>query len=64
MLLQPLHRVLERIQATRQTAMRLGMVRQQEMIGALLWAVENPATGIRIMETAQILARHRITIVG
>ncbi len=59
-LLQPLYRIMERIPATRETAIRLGMVRQAEMLDALVWAVENPAPGMRIMETQQIRARHRV----
>ncbi len=50
----PAYWVLERFPATRSFAIRLGLVRQAQMVGALTWAVENPAAGIRVLETAAI----------
>jgi homospermidine synthase len=33
---------------------RLGLVRRAEMINALVWAVENPAEGVRVMDVEKI----------
>jgi hypothetical protein len=54
--LVPLYRLFERLPPTRDTALRLGLVRLGEMIAALIWAIENPFQGIRIIEVNQIKA--------
>ncbi len=53
-LLMPMYWLFERIPATRPTAQRLGLVTLQQMVNALIWAIENPANGIRILEVQQI----------
>lgn len=50
----PIYRLMEAIPATRQSALRLGLVTHQQMVRALLSAVENPCQGIRIVEVPQI----------
>jgi uncharacterized protein YbjT (DUF2867 family) len=35
-------------------ARRLGLVTLNEMTGALLWAVENPALGVRLVEVPEV----------
>jgi len=52
--LLPFTWLFERLPATRETAQRLGFVKLNQMIAALVNAVENPVQGIRIMEAVQI----------
>lgn len=53
-LLLPLYRLFECLPATRDTARRLGLVHLPQMVATLVYAVEHPATGIRIIEVPQI----------
>lgn len=53
-LLKPFYALFERMPAKRDTATRLGLVTIAEMIGALAWAVENPASGRRIISVPEI----------
>lgn len=53
-LLVPFYKALERPPATRDTAVRLGMVTLPQMVNALAWAVASEPAGIRILETRQI----------
>lgn len=57
--LLPLYWLAGRFEATRPGARRLGLLWREEMIRALVWAVENSARGIRIFEvpTLRDLAR-------
>lgn len=55
-LLLPLYALLERLPATRADARRLRPVSRAQMIAALIAAIEQPATGVRIVETAEIAA--------
>lgn len=52
--LQPLYAIAERIPSSRDAALRLGLVTHAQMIAALAGAVEHPAQGCRILETASI----------
>jgi uncharacterized protein YbjT (DUF2867 family) len=52
--LRPLYWLAERFSKMRESARRLGLVTIDQMIAALVWAVENPATGVRIMEVPAI----------
>jgi len=52
--LAPMYWLFERLPATRATAQRLGLVTLQQMLNALVNAVENPAPGFRIVEVKQI----------
>jgi uncharacterized protein YbjT (DUF2867 family) len=54
--LVPIYALLERLPATRDTARRLGLVKLREMVEALVWAVENPAAGRRIIDVPAIRA--------
>jgi uncharacterized protein YbjT (DUF2867 family) len=58
-LLLPFYWVCERLPATRQSARRLGLVTLAQMLEALLWAVEHPAGGIRVVEVPQIRSREQ-----
>jgi uncharacterized protein YbjT (DUF2867 family) len=53
-LLVPFYWLAERFPVTCETARRLGLVTQEQMIGALVRAVENPASGILILEVPDI----------
>jgi uncharacterized protein YbjT (DUF2867 family) len=52
--LRPAYALLRAIPATREGARRLGLVTLPQMVDALTWAVENPSTGIKILEVPEI----------
>ena len=52
--LAPFYWLCERFPATRESALRLGLVKLPQMLNALVWAAENPARGIRVLEVSQI----------
>jgi len=54
MALLPLYAVLKRLPGTREAAERLGLVTIQQMVSALVWAIEHPAEGVRVVEVARI----------
>jgi uncharacterized protein YbjT (DUF2867 family) len=53
-LLLPLYAMAERFSGMRGTALRLGLVTLREMIATLVWAVENPAEGVRVLGVEEI----------
>ena len=55
-LLKPFYLVCERIPSTADGARRLGLVTLEQMVAALVGAIENPAEGIRVVEVPQIRA--------
>ena len=52
--LAPLYWVCERFAPTRASALRLGLVTLEQMVAALAACVENPASGVRVLEVADI----------
>jgi uncharacterized protein YbjT (DUF2867 family) len=54
LLLLPMYWVLDALPRTRDSARRLGLVTIEQMIATMARAVEQPATGIRIVEVPQI----------
>src|SRR5262249_41371250 len=52
--LLPMYWICERIPSTREGARRLGLVTLAQMTRALVWAIENPCIGARIVEVPQI----------
>ena len=52
--LLPMYWLCERIPATRDSALRLGLVRLTQMTQTLVSAVENPSIGARFVEVPQI----------
>jgi uncharacterized protein YbjT (DUF2867 family) len=52
--LLPMYWLMERIPATRKSALRLGLVTLQQMLNALLAAIDNPCQGIRILDVPAI----------
>jgi uncharacterized protein YbjT (DUF2867 family) len=53
----PMYALLRLIPATRSGATRLGLVTLRQMVGALVEAVENPPSGIRVLEVPEIRFR-------
>jgi uncharacterized protein YbjT (DUF2867 family) len=53
-LLLPAYKVCELIPQMRAGALRLGLITLQQILGALVYAVENPAPRLRIMEVPEI----------
>jgi uncharacterized protein YbjT (DUF2867 family) len=53
-LLRPAYWLMERIPSKRETARRLGLMTDAEMRGALVFAVENPARGVRVLSVPEI----------
>lgn len=61
--LKPFYWLAERVPSTRAGALRLGLVTLDEMVRALVWAVENPASQGRIIGVPEIrsaLAMHNV----
>ena len=52
--LQPVYRLMERVPSTKESAQRLGLVTIQQMLHALVWAVEHPPDRVRIIEVPEI----------
>ena len=52
--LKPMYWMMERIPATRESARRLGLVTLEQMVGALVRSIENPAHGVRILGVSEI----------
>ena len=59
LLLQPAYWLLEQLPPTREAARRLGLVTLEQMIAALVWAVENPAPGVRVLGVPDIVLAGR-----
>jgi uncharacterized protein YbjT (DUF2867 family) len=55
-LLLPIYKLMEWLPSTREGATRLGLVTLEQMVAALVHAVETPAQGVRIVEVPQIRA--------
>ncbi|HLJ23016.1 MAG TPA: NAD(P)H-binding protein [Candidatus Acidoferrales bacterium] len=54
LLLKPMYWLMEQVPSTRESARRLGLVTREQMIAALVQAVENPAQGVRILGVPEI----------
>lgn len=54
LVLVPLYWLFENIPATRDSARRLDLVTREQMIAALVNAVENPPPGVRVVEVPEI----------
>lgn len=52
--LLPFYWICERLPATRESARRLGLVTISQMLDALVWSVENPPDGVRILDVPKI----------
>lgn len=56
--LLPIYKLMEWLPFTRSGAQRLGLVTLEQMVLALVEAVESPARGVRIMEVPEIRTAH------
>ena len=52
--LVPFYWIAERLPATRDSARRLGLITIAQMLKALVWAVENPPEGVRILDVPKM----------
>lgn len=53
----PFYWICERLPMTRDGARRLGLVTLEQMVTALVWSVENPPAGVRVLGVPEIRAR-------
>ena len=60
-LLLPMYKLMELLPSTREGATRLGLVTLEQMVRALVHALETPARGVRIVEVSEIRAMQRIS---
>lgn len=54
--LLPMYWVMARLPATRESALRLGLVTLRQMVGAIVQAIENPPQSARVVEVPEIRA--------
>ncbi len=57
LLLVPVYRLMEALPATREGARRLGLVTAEQMIAAMVGAIERPASGVRVLGVPEIRGR-------
>jgi uncharacterized protein YbjT (DUF2867 family) len=62
--LLPIYWLLERIPATRERARRLGLITIDQMVDALVSAVEAPASGVNVLEVPSLRSPHSTAIAG
>lgn len=53
-MLKPMYWMMEQFPGTRESALRLGLVTLDQMVGALVRSVENPAQGVRLLGVPEI----------
>jgi uncharacterized protein YbjT (DUF2867 family) len=56
LLVLPAYWLLERLPSTRETATRLGLVTLEQLVSALVSAVERPPQGLRVLNVPDIRA--------
>jgi uncharacterized protein YbjT (DUF2867 family) len=57
----PFYWLAELVPSTRESAKRLGLVTISQMLGTLVWSVDNPASGVRILDVPKIRELSRST---
>lgn len=57
--LRPLYALFERVPATRDTALRTGLLRLPQIVQALVWAVEHAPSGVRVLDVPRLRALGR-----
>lgn len=50
----PFYKIAELLPPARESARRLGLVTISQMLGTLVWSVDNPANGVRILDVPKI----------
>ncbi len=58
--LVPLYAIARMLPPTREGAIRLALVTRDQMVRSLVWAVENPGAGIRVLEPQDIRRGGRV----
>jgi uncharacterized protein YbjT (DUF2867 family) len=58
LVIAPVYRLLEKLPATRDMAMRLGLIWLEQIVAAIVEAVEHPASSCRILGVAEMRALH------
>jgi uncharacterized protein YbjT (DUF2867 family) len=58
LIIAPVYRLLENLSLTRDMALRLGLIRLEQIVSALVEAVEHPAATCRILGVAEMRALH------
>ena len=53
-LLAPAYRIMRLLPSTREAATRLGLVTIEDMLAALVWAIEHPPSGVRVIDVPEI----------
>lgn len=53
-LLAPAYRIMGLFPSTREAATRLGLVTIEDMLAALVWAIEHPPSGVRVIDVPEI----------
>ncbi|MEY2573886.1 MAG: hypothetical protein QOJ87_2099, partial [Verrucomicrobiota bacterium] len=59
--LLPFYRIAELLPGTRESALRLGLVTISQMLGALVWSIDNPPNAVRILDVPKIRELSRPT---
>jgi uncharacterized protein YbjT (DUF2867 family) len=54
-ILIPAYRIMSLLPSTREAATRLGLVTIDDMLAALIWAIEHPPSDVRVIDVAEIL---------
>ena len=57
----PFYWIAELLPPTRESAKRLGLITISQMLGTLVWSVDNPANGVRILDVPKIREVSRST---
>src|SRR5262245_8590678 len=57
--LLPMYWILERLSSTRETALRLGLIKLDQMVDALVSSIESPSAGVQVLDVPSIKARAR-----
>src|SRR3954463_908260 len=52
--LLPFYRIAELLPGTRESALRLGLVTISQMLGALIWSIDNSPNAVRILDVPKI----------
>lgn len=57
--LLPAYWMLERLPATKESAQRLGLISLSQIVAALVWLIENPSDGTRVVDVPRMRAFSR-----
>jgi uncharacterized protein YbjT (DUF2867 family) len=57
----PMYWILQRLPNTSESAQRLGLVTIKQILSAVVWAIENPPAGIRVIDVPRIRELSRLS---